>query len=314
MEYYIGIDVGKAQLDIDWCDEAKSCSNSDLDIEVLISDLLALKANDQLALVICEATGGYEQKFVQACYIADIPVHVAHPNKVRNFAKSKGLKAKTDKIDAKLLSDYARLYNVEADVPLLNKTTVKIGQLLRRREQLISNRQQERNRIDKIICPDILESINDHIGWLNNQINQITKQLSLLKKSAEVNESHDLLTSIPSIGDLTAHYLLANLPEIGNTTHKKLAALVGVAPFNRDSGKGQGKRFICGGRSHLRRILYMCAITAIRKNHDLSQFYIRLRANGKAAKVAIIAVVRKLLTMANSVMTRRSPWEVEYGI
>ena len=181
MKFYIGIDVGKAQLDIDWCTEARSCSNSDSAIESLIGDLLILQNKNQLTSVVCEATGGYEQQLVQACHMANLPVHVAHPNKVRNFAKSKGLKAKTDKIDARLLSEYGRLFELEPDVVLLNKSTKKIGILLKRREQLKAVKQQERNRVDKITSPDILDSIKSHIDWLNIEIKKIEKKLSILK-------------------------------------------------------------------------------------------------------------------------------------
>jgi len=194
----------------------------------------------------------------------------------------------------------------------LNETTEKIAEKLRRREQLQSDRKRENNRLDKELSKDSRKSIDDHITWLDKKIKDLNKDLNELKQEDAVKVNHDLLTSIPAIGDITAHYLLSYLPEIGKLSHKALSALVGVAPFNNDSGKGQGKRFIKGGRSHLRQVLYMAGITAITFNQDLKVFYERLKSQGKATKVAIVAVIRKLLTMANSVMKRQTPWEVEY--
>ena len=207
MKYYIGIDVSKPRLDVDWCGKAKAYDNNKSDIQKLIQKLKALKTKDQLALVICEATGGYEQKMVRACHDADLPVHVAHANKVRYFAKSKGLLSKTDKLDARVLSDYARLLLPKADKLLLSKNTKKISELLKRREQLQTDKKRETNRLDKITSADIKKSIDEHIKWLDKKIKGIGKKLELLKQSDDVKKSHDLLTSIPAIGDITAYYL-----------------------------------------------------------------------------------------------------------
>jgi len=312
MKYYVGIDVSKACLDVDWLGQPKAYDNVKPVIITLIKDLKALQEKNNLALVICEATGGYEQKVVRACHEAEIPVHVAHPNKIRYFAKSKGLLAKTDNIDAKVLSSYGALLLPQADTILLTRNVEKIAEKLRRREQLQADKKRETNRLDKELSDDIKQSIQCHVDWLDREIKKLDSNLEQLKKCSDVKINHDLLTSIPAIGDLSAHYLLSYLPEIGKVSHKALAALVGVAPFNNDSGKGQGKRFIQGGRSRLRQVLYMAAITAIRFNAPLKAFYTRLREQGKLAKVALIAVVRKLLSMANSVMRRQTPWEVEY--
>lgn len=317
MKHYIGVDVSKARLDVHWLAKSKAYSNSQSGIVVLIKALQALKAQGDLALVICEATGGeatggYEQKLVRACHDADLPIPVAHANKVRHFAKSKGLLAKTDQIDAHVLSDYGHLFQPKADSLLLNEKTEKIGEKLRRREQLQADKKREISRSDKALSEDIKQSIAEHIAWLEQTIKAIDEQLAELKQCKEVKINHDLLTSIPAIGDLSAHYLLSYLPEIGKLSHKALAALVGVAPFNNDSGKGQGKRYIQGGRSRLRQVLYMAAISAIRFNSSLKAFYKRLREQGKVAKVALIAVIRKLLSMANSVIKRQTPWEEKY--
>lgn len=243
-----------------------------------------------------------------------MPVHLAHANKVHYFARSKGVLAKTDRIDSTILTEYGRANEREADVVLLNEKTEKIAELLKRRDHLQNDKRRENNRLDKEFSAEITKSMKKHIKWLDQENRGLDKKLSELKQTDEVNSSHQLLESIPAIGDLTAYYLLSNLPEIGKVSHKKLAALVGVAPFNRDSGKGQGKRFIKGRRARLRQILYMSAITAIRHNPPLKAFYQRKRAEGKPGKVAIIAVVRKLLSMANSVMKRQTAWVDEYSM
>jgi transposase len=312
MSHYIGIDVSKKRLDVDWLGQPKSYSNDKLGIRRLIRKLQNLKAKNKLSLAICEATGGYEKKLVKTCHQADIAIHVAHANKVRYFAKSQGLFAKTDKLDARVLSNYGCLMHSERDEVLLDKNAEKINGFLRRREQLQADKKRELNRMDKIEDVDIKRSINSHINWLNKKIKDIESKLKELKNKETISRKHDLLTTIPAIGDISAYYLLAHLPELGKFSNKALTALVGVAPFNSDSGASQSKRFIQGGRSRLRQILYMTGITAIRCNKPLKEFYMRLRTNGKPVKVAIVAVIRKLITMANSVLKRGTPWKDKY--
>ena len=312
MKHYIGIDVAKAQLDVDWLGVPKVFNNNASGVKKLIKALGLLQEKGELSLALCEATGGYEQGLVRACHEEKLPIHVAHPNKVRHFAKARGLLAKTDKLDAKILSDYGRVFEPKADSLLLNASTKKIAELLKRREQLKADKQREYNRLDKLNSKDMTGSVNKHIKWLKKEIQALDKQLSLLKSNEEVKGSHELLCSIPGIGDITAYYLVSNLPELGHLCHKALSSLVGVAPFNRDSGYGQGKRYIQGGRTALRKGLYMAALTASRRNPSLKIFYTRLREKGKPAKLALIAVMRKLLTIANSVIQRQNPWEKNY--
>ncbi len=312
MSHYIGIDVSKARLDVDWMSESKTYANDLKAIKKLTGQLLKLRGKNILSLVVCEATGGYERKLVNACHQAKIPIHLAHANKVRYFAKSQGLLAKTDKIDAHVLSDYGRLLQPKADLVLLNKETEEMAELLKRREQLQADRKREGNRLDKITNKKIKHSIDDHIKWLDKNIKAIEDELHLLRKTEGISSDCDLLTSIPGVGNLTAYYLLASLPEIGKLSHKALAALVGVAPYNHDSGANQGKRFIQGGRSRLRQVLYMSAITTIRCNPDLKVFYCRLREKGKPVKVALIAVIRKLIAMASSVLKRGTIWQMDF--
>ena len=306
MGLYIGVDVSKIRLDIDWLGTAVAVNNNHKGISSFIRKL---KIEVGLTSLILEASGGYEKDLVKACHEARIPVHVAHANKVRAFAKSKGLLAKTDQLDAVVLSDYGDVMNIQGDSILLSKNAEKIRGLLGRREQLISDRRRENNRLDKISEKDIKTSIKSHIRWLNKQVASLDKKLLECSQERDVKPTHDLLTSIPAVGDLVANYLIANLPELGKVSHKAAAALVGVAPYNRDSGNFNGKRFIQGGRGHLRRVLYMAAVASLRHNKDMAVFYHRLKAAGKSTKVAIVAVIRKLLIVINSVVKRQTTWQ-----
>lgn len=312
MKHCIGVDVSKLYLDIDWLGKAQRKNNGSKDIDNLITKLKKLQTEKKLSLVICEASGGYEKKLVQACHQSNIPIHVAHANKIRAFAKSQGILAKTDKIDACVLSQYGRLMHPEADQVLLSKNAEKIRGLLLRRNQLLKQKMMEQNRLDAIEDPIIKSSLNRHIIWLNDELEIVESELGKLQLAEDINADHQLLTSIRGIGDTTANYLIAFLPELGQISHKAVAALVGIAPFNRDSGNQRGKRFIQGGRAKLRHVIYMAAIASTRWNPDLKKFYERLRAAGKPAKVAMIAVARKLLSMANSVLCRKTPWQEKY--
>lgn len=306
MKNVIGIDISKPILDVDWLNKPIAFDNSKESINKLIVKLSKLKS---LSLVICEASGGYEQKLVYACHKANLPIHVAHANKVRHFAKSKGLLAKTDKLDARVLTEYGKIMNISKDILHLSENMLKIKQLLKRREQLQGDRKREKCRSDKIDTPVIKDSIDEHIKWLSDSISAIDVQLSELTKDKSIEQDYKLLTSIPGVGIMSAYYLISHLPELGKISNKAISALVGVAPFNRDSGGYSGKRHIHGGRRKLRETLYMAALTATQFNNELKTFYQRLITDNKPAKVAIVAVLRKLLTMLNSIMRRRTPWE-----
>jgi transposase len=310
MKHFIGVDVSKHQLDVDWLNKPVCFDNNQHGISKLIKKLKEL--NEALVLVICEASGGYEQKMVKACHQANLPIHVAHANKIRNFAKSKGLKAKTDKLDSRVLSEYAKALQPKPDTLMLGKNALKIRELLKRREQLQKDRKREKCRLDKNDDKNILDSINEHIDWLDDSIKKIDSQLAELQKENDISDDYTLLTSIPGIGELSAYQIISFLPEIGKVSNKAIASLTGVAPFNHDSGNYQGKRYIQGGRKNLRHSLYMAALTSTRYNPELKIFYQRLIEAGKSAKVAIIAVMRKLLSVVNSVMKRRTNWESNY--
>lgn len=312
MEYYIGIDVSKAVLDVDYLGQAKQFKNTPMGITHLINEVKKLGSNK--TLLVCEASGGYEKVLLKTCQAQEVLLHIAHANKVRDFAKSKGLKAKTDILDAKLLTDYGKTMKLIQNTCLLREDADKIRVWVKRREELLACKKGETNRLDKITDSDIQSSIKKHIKWINKNIEEIDNKLKQLQRSQALKEDYQLLTSIPGVGDISAYYIMALLPEIGHGTHKALAALVGVAPFNHDSGKYQGKRFIDGGRARLRCVLYMAALSAAKANPDLKVFYQRLCLAGKPKKVALTAVLRKLVTMINSVMSRRTPWQKVYNI
>lgn len=312
MHYYIGIDVGKYQLDIQMGSEYFRVSNDLSGIKELTSKLEELLSKGaHSALLICEASGGYEKNVVNVLNTAGYCVHVAHANRVRAFAKSKGWLAKTDKIDAKTISDYGRVMQVKADTYHLSESAELVKELIGRRSQLLLDKQREQNRLDKCLNPAIKKSLESHIKWLEKALAKLNEELKNLSHSDALDKDYQLLMSIPSIDLMTASYLIAYLPELGNLSHKKIAALSGVAPFNRDSGRMAGKRFIVGGRKQLRNALYMAAVSSTRWNPDLKEFYLKLKSRGKPIKVALVAVIRKLLMQLNSVIKRQTPWQVK---
>lgn len=310
MKCYIGIDISKKMLDVDGINPIRQIANEEKAIKHFISHIHTLIVQKKASvLIICEASGGYEQALVAACRLAQIPIHLAHANKVRAFAKAQGILAKTDKLDASVLSQYGRLLKVKPNEFLLSENAETIKSLLKRRKQLIDEKLREQNRLDILKNNTVKDSISRHLDWIKEEIKLLEQTLKALQKTSTIQGPMKLLTSIPGVGNLVASYLIAFLPELGKLPPKAISALVGLAPFNRDSGKFNGTRFIQGGRANLRHILYMSAVASTRWNSDLQTFYKRLRDSGKPAKIALVAVARKLLTMANSVMLRQTPWQ-----
>lgn len=314
MELYVGIDVSKASLDIHVNginEKDLKLENSQSGIENLVQFLKSLQLKDHvIKLVICEATGGYERLLSKILQAADLPVHTAHPNKVRNFAKALGQFAKTDRIDAKILSEFAKVFKPNPDTDIITPEFEYLKALFLRRQQLLAEKLRESNRLDKDLLVVLRQSIEKHILWLKKELQEIEKLIEKhLKSHDAIKSSVELLTSVPGVGALTAIALLVRLPELGTIEDKKIAALVGVAPLNRDSGKITGKRFIQGGRRSIRSSLYMAAVSSIRFNSDMKAYYQHLRKKGKAAKVALTAVVRKLIILLNKIARRKTPWE-----
>lgn len=311
MELFIGVDVSKAQLDIhlEGLSQTFSIANTLEAIHKWISDLSKLQQNHPINLIICEATGGYETLMVQLLKASQFPVHVVHANKVRYFAKSTGQFAKTDKIDCYLLSQYAKVFRLQPDKKEIPPTVQTLQLWMKRRQQLVTQKIEESNRLDKALPEWLKTSIKEHITWLETKIIEAEKTIrQSIKTDPSLEKSITLLTSIPGVGLLTAATVFSFIPELGNLSHKSLSALIGVAPFNRESGKIIKKRSIYGGRKDIRAALYMAAVASLIHNPSLKAFYHKLKAKGKPSKVALTACMRKLLITLNAVTKRQSPW------
>jgi transposase len=307
---YVGVDVSKHTLDVQMGDLYFQVENTAEGLRALVKALKKfIQQGNELGAVVCEASGGYEKDLILAVCQAGLPMHLAHANKVRAFAKCKGCLAKTDKLDAKLIQAYGAAMQVQADDHLLSAEQKQLGDLLKRREQLCKDKQREENHLEHCTNQLVKRSAKAHIRWLNKAILEIEAAIKKQQGTSQMQKTQALLTSVPGVGDVTAWHVIAFLPELGRYPHKPLAALVGVAPFNHDSGKRKGERFIEGGRALVRRALYMAALTAARWNKNLKVFYERLRVAGKPVKVALIAVLRKLLATLNSIVQRQSPWQ-----
>jgi transposase len=291
---YIGIDVSKDHLDV-FDGRAHRISNTAEAIAAWLADLIAPR------LVLFEATGRYDRQLQQQLHSAGISLVRVNPLHARAFARATGQLAKTDAIDARLLAAMAQALT-PAPQPPDDPERLELAELHRRRAQLVSCRQQERTRLHTAI-PSIAPSIVSHLDWLDTLIKQLEQQIeTLIRRSAALARAACLLRSIPGIGPVNAAALIALMPELGQRSGKTIAALGGLAPINRDSGQFRGQRSIAGGRAEVRRLLYMAAVTASRSNSRFAETYKRLTANGKAAKLALIAVARKLLVAANAIL------------
>ena len=309
-ERNIGIDIGKDALDIYIyeLDKHWQASNTLTDIKKLISQINRY----QLTRVLVEATGGYERNLVEACAEKGLPVIVVQPVQVRQFAKAQGIMAKTDKIDSKLIAQFGVVLQPEPRA-LPSKKVRLVRDLLARKRQLNETRTQELNRLHK--APKVLAAshrrllklLNKDIAWVNVQLE---KEVSAISEWQRV---YEVVSSAPGVGDGIAYTLLGELPELGQLSHRQIAALTGLAPFNRDSGRFHGKRSIRGGRASIRSVLYMAALTARRCNPVIRAFAERLEAQGKPFKVAIVACMRKLLVILNTLLKTNSSWNPNFA-
>lgn len=305
---FVGIDVSKANLDVGIIPESKqlSVANNKSGIDNLVSHLRKTKP----ALIVMEATGGLEVKVAGALAAACLPVVVVNPRQVRDFAKATGKLAKTDALDAFVLAKFAKAIRPEVRV-LPDDATKKLKSLLTRRRQIVEMVTAETNRLNSAPY-HIQGEIKDHINWLKSRLNSLDKDLDkTIKQSPIWQEKADLLKSTPGIGPVVSFALLADLPELGTLNRKQIAALAGVAPFCRDSGTFKGKRMIWGGRANVRSALYMSALVAVRHNPVIKEFYERLIKAGKAPKVALTACMRKLLTILNTMVKHKTPWQIK---
>lgn len=310
MDCYIGIDVAKATLDIAALPSGDSwaVTNDDAGVHALVSRLLALAPT----LVVLEATGGFESATVAALAKAGLPIVVANPRQVRDFAKALGRLAKTDALDAAILAEFAQRVRPEPR-PLPDETTQLLDGLLTRRRQLLDMLTAEKNRLG-FARGKVQRDLLQHIRWLEKRVGDIDDDLhDVLRSSPLYQAKSTLLQSVPGVGPITALTLVAALPELGQLSRREIAALVGVAPLNRDSGTLRGKRLIWGGRAPVRAALYMAAFAGVRWNPVLRAFYTRLRTAGKPFKVAVTACMRKLLVILNTMLRQQQPWNAQHA-
>lgn len=301
---FVGVDVSKAHLDVSVrpSGELRRFSQDDG-----IPDLVAFVKSTSASLVVMEATGKLEVPVAAALVAAGLSVAIVNPRQARDFAKATGRLAKTDAIDAAMLAHFAEAVN-PAPTPLPDEQMRELEALVSRRRQLVEMVAMEKNRL--LQCPASLhKDIRAHIDWLKKRIKDLDHDISTKIRNSPVwREKDDLLQSIPGFGPVVSSTLLVALPELGTIDRRKLAALVGVAPYNRDSGTKQGQRGIYGGRTDVRKVLYMAAMTAIQFNAPLRCFYARLLSRGKAKKTALIACCRKLVTLANAIVRAKKSW------
>jgi transposase len=304
---FVGVDVAKDTLDIFRPDlnEVSKIENSENAVQEFCLKLQKKKRN---VIVVMEATGGYETLLVHELAKHDIPAAVANPRQVRDFAKGLGVDAKTDLLDARVL---ARFGEVVRPKPMAVKSDHerKHGALVARRNQLLELINQENNRLKQSWDNDAKQSIREVLEVLKKQLESIDSQLAkMLQTDTENKRTIEILESVKGVGPVMISTVIAELPELGKLNRGEVARLVGVAPINRDSGQKSGKRFIGGGRGQVRRVLYMATIVAIRHNPAIKAFYQRLKALGKESKVAIVACMRKLITLLNFLVKTDALW------
>jgi transposase len=303
---FVGIDVSKDALDVALAPDAKPFRVAN-DHEG-VQELLDLLPTPGTCFVTLEGSGGYERLVIAELLQRGHRVAMANPRQVRDFAKGMGILAKTDAIDATVLAKFGQVAGPRClEKPSAPQT--ELQQLVERRRQLIQLRTVETNRLHQASSKVTKRSIQAVLKTLQKQIDALEDELlRFVDQHPDWKQKADILTSTPSVGDITAMSLLADLPELGQLNREAISALAGLAPFNHDSGKLQGQRAIWGGRAHVRTTLYMAAMSAIRCNPPLKVFYKRLRDAGKPFKKAITAVMRKLLVMLNTMVKTNSPW------
>lgn len=306
---YFGIDVAKDSLDVAQRPgtEVWHLSNDEAGIASLVQRLVQVRP----ASVVLEATGGLEMPLVAALVAAWLPVAVVNPRQVRDFARATGRLAKTDAIDAQILARFAEAVRPPIR-PLPDAATQELSALLTRRRQLVEMLTAEKNRL-RTATRAVRSDIQDHIRWLESRLSDLDRELAETIRSSPAWRTQDnLLQSTPGVGPVVSTTLLAALPELGALNRKEIAALVGVAPLNRDSGSFRGKRTVWGGRPQVRAVLYMATLVASRRNPVIRAFYQSAcggLAAGKPKKVALTACMRKLLTILNAMIRHRTPWQ-----
>lgn len=304
-ETFIGIDVSKARLDVAVHAPAAAwhVENSEGGIAALVERLHTL----QPTLIVLEATGGYELHIVAELAVAQLPVVVTNPRRVRNFARSTGKLAKTDKLDAQMLAHFAAALR-PLPRPLPSAQDEHLSALLTRRRQIVDMLTVEKNRLHTV-RPPMRADLEEHLTWLQAKLAKLDAEIDEFVQGSPLWHDKDaLLQSVPGIGRITASTMVALLPELGQLNRQEIAALVGLAPVNRDSGKKRGKRRIFGGRAPVRSVLYMATLSAKKHNPIIKKFYEHLLAQGKEKKVALTACMRKLLVILNAMLRSKQSW------
>lgn len=302
---FAGIDVSKARLQVALGDDSFSIEHTEENISLLVEKFKATSPK----LIVIEATGGLEGPLVAYLAEARLPVVVINPRQARDFARATGKLAKTDKIDAQILSHFAEAIK-PPQRPIKDAERRQLSDQVTRRRQIVGMISQERNRLSRASAAQVREDIEHHIAYLKERLDQSNKDIEkIIKASSLYQETAELLGTVPGIGPVTIASFIAFCPELGNLNRRQIAKLVGTAPLNRDSGPRTGSRCVWGGRKTVRNQLYMATVSAIRCNYRIREFYLRLSAAGKKPKVAITACMRKLLTILNAMVKQQKPWQ-----
>ena len=310
---YAGVDVSKGRLEVFVAPtgERFSIPNDDSGVDELLA---RLEESSPALVVVLEATGGFERPVAAALVASGLAVAVVNPRQARDFARPTGRLAKTDRIDAESLARFAEAVH-PAPRAIPDEQARALGEILARRRQLVGMLTAENNRLLTASTKRVKKRIEAHLLWLEKELARTERDLQeAIEESPVWRENEELLRSVPGVGPVLAKTLLAELPELGELKNKQLAALVGVAPLNRDSGILRGRRAIWGGRSGVRAALYMGALVATRCNPDVKVFYERLLAAGKAKKVALVACMRKLLVILNAMLRNRTLWRPSHAL
>jgi transposase len=304
---YVGIDVAKGRLDIHVlpAGEAFTVPRDGESVASLVERLKALSP----ALIVLEATGGFETIVAATLGQAGLPVAAVNPRQIRAFARSVGQLAKTDALDAAVIAMFAERIRPELR-PLPDEQTRILSELVARRRQLVEMMTAERNRRARLSKKSLVKALDRHLAMLQKDLSAIEEEIDTTVRGTPIwHEREELMTSVPGVGPTLARTILADVPEIGTLDRKQIAALIGVAPLNWDSGAYRGRRITWGGRAKVRTALYMAALVASHHNPVLKSFYQRLLRAGKAKKLALVAVMRKLLTILNAIVRDQTPWQ-----
>jgi transposase len=307
-QQFVGIDISKTRLDLAIYpqDAVESATHDEPGILRVVNRLQVLQPTS----IVLEATGGLERGVVRALAAAQLPVIVVNPRQVRDFAKATGQLAKTDTLDARVLARFAEAIR-PALRPVPDAAMEEARALLARRRQLIDMVTAEKNRLERA-ASHVRSHIQNHITWLTAELKRVDADLDeTIQRSPIWQTQNALLQSVPGVGPVMSRTLLAELPELGTLSHKQIAALVGVAPLNHDSGTLRGRRHVWGGRASVRAALYMAALVATKWNPAIRRFYRHLREVGNAPKVALVACMRKLLIILNAMLKHHKPWRAE---